>query len=121
MRDPRFATPDATRTTEAALAVAMARAIDKLHPDRWIEQGAVGHLRTGSGNEIDLAPMPIAVGGTATASTPIESKWVSRNWKPEAKTLTGRLGRGIVATKDIIDIDGPIWAVPAPIVALLLA
>ena len=120
LHDPRFAAPDVTRATEAALAVHLAVAIDRLHPDRLIEQAAIGHLRTTTGNEIDLAPVPIAVGGMAVTSVAIEAKWVSNGWKPEARTLVGRLGSGVVATKSITDTNGPVWAVPAPVVALLL-
>jgi predicted AAA+ superfamily ATPase len=113
--------PGFTASTEAALAVALARSIDALHPSRLIEQRAVGYLRTGSGNEVDFAAMPIAVGGQRTLTCPIEAKWVTDGWRSEARTIAGKYGRGVVATKNIIDLNGPVWAIPAPILALLLA
>ncbi len=113
--------PDFTASTEAALAVALARSIDLLHPSRLIEQRAVGYLRTGSGNEVDFAAMPIAVGGQPTVTCPIEAKWVSDGWRSEARTIVGKYGHGVVATKNIIDLSGPVWAIPAPLLALLLA
>ncbi len=48
----------------------------------------------------------------------IEAKWVSDGWRSEARTIAGKYGHGIVATKNIIDL---VWAVPASILALLLA
>ncbi len=118
--DPTAPPPDFTRSTEAALGVAVARAIEALHPSRYVEQRAVGHIRTGTGGEIDFAPMPIAVGQSRTTSCSIESKWVSDGWKGEARAIVGRYGRGIVATKNITDLSGSVWAVPAPVLALLL-
>ena len=103
------------------MAVALARSIDALHPSRLIEQRAVGYLRTGSGNEVDFAAMPIAVGGQRTVTCPIEVKWVSDGWRSEARTIVGKYGHGVVATKNIIDLSGSVWAIPAPILALLLA
>ena len=118
--DPTVEPPDFTRSTEAALGTAVARAVDVLHPSRYVEQRAVGHVRTGSGGEVDFAAMPIAVGANRAMSCPIESKWVSDGWKGEARTIAGKYGHGIVATKNITDLSGPVWAVPAPVLALLL-
>ena len=76
--------------------------------------------RTGSGNEVDFAPVPLTTDGVRTESTPIESKWMSRGWRAEAMGIVGKYGRGAVATKDVIELNGDVWAVPAPMVALLL-
>jgi uncharacterized protein len=53
-------------------------------------------------------------------TVPIEAKWVDIGWRSEAKVIEGKYQRGIVATKSILDLDNPAWAVPAPLVALLL-
>lgn len=53
--------------------------------------------------------------------TPIEGKWVDSGWKGETHTIRNKFGHGIIATKSILDLDGDIWAIPAPVVALLLA
>jgi len=34
--------------------------------------------------------------------------------------LEGRYGRGVMATKSILDLEHPSWAIPAPLVACLL-
>jgi hypothetical protein len=113
-------TPDHTHLSEAALAVAMATAVDALQPGRWMTGDAIGHVRTGSGREVDLGPVAVPSGGAAQLTTPVESKWVDNGWRGEAKVLEGRFGRGIMATKSITDFDHPSWAIPAPVVALLL-
>ncbi|MBX6371023.1 MAG: ATP-binding protein [Acidothermus sp.] len=120
LREPTWAEPDMTRLTEAQLAAEIARCVDRLQPDRLIEQRAVAYTRTTSGNEIDFAPLPVAVKGQRTTTVPIEVKWVSKNWRRSALTLANRYGRGILATKDVADTTGTAWAIPAPILALLL-
>jgi hypothetical protein len=102
------------------LAVAIARAVDNTEPGRWIANDSIGYIRTGQNNEIDFAPVPIRSAGAVAATTPIESKWVSGRWRREALTVENKFGRGIVATKDIIDTTHPAWALPTPLVALLL-
>jgi uncharacterized protein len=111
--------PDFTRSSEAALGVAVARSVAALHPERLLEQRAVMYLRT-TNSEIDFAPLPISAAGQVAITTPVESKWVEHNWKSEARTMSAKYGRGILATKNITDLSGDVWAVPAPIVALLL-
>ncbi len=113
--------PDFTRLTEAALAVAIARSIDDLQPGRWIAGDTIGYLRSGNGNEIDFAPRSLPTPAGSASLTPIEAKWVSQGWKGASRGMHAKLGHGIVATKSVLDLNGPVWAVPAPLVALLLA
>lgn len=112
--------PDLTRSTEAALGLAIARSVTAVHPERFLEQRAVMYARTGSGGEVDFAPAFVAVGGNRVLTCPLESKWVPDGWKGEARTIKGRYGRGVVATKNVTDVAGDVWALPAPVVALLL-
>lgn len=120
LRDEAFPEPDMTRLNEQQLALEIARAVDRLHPDRLIEQRAVGYTRIGAGNEIDFAPVPVHVSGNERQSVPVEAKWVSQGWRRESLGMRRRYGAGVVATKNIVDIDDAVWAVPAPIVSLLL-
>lgn len=120
LRDGAFETPSMAALTEAQIAIELARAVDRLHPDRFVEQRAVNYARTGSGNEVDFSPVPIHRGGIEAQTVPIEGKWVTHNWRSEALTMRGRYGRGVLATKNILDTTGEVWALPAPIVALLL-
>lgn len=53
-------------------------------------------------------------------TVPLESKWVDHSWRAEARVIDGKYERGILATKSILDTTGRVWAVPAPLAALLL-
>jgi acyl CoA:acetate/3-ketoacid CoA transferase beta subunit len=120
LRDPTYSRPGMTNLTESHLALELARAINELHPDRFVEQRAVMYARSGSGNEVDFAPLPVHRGGTETRTAPLEAKWVTHNWRSEALVMRGRYGVGVLGAKNIVDLDGDIWAIPAPMVALLL-
>lgn len=112
--------PDMTVSSEAAIAVTLARAVDRSDPGRWSTQDAIGYLKTGSGREIDLAPVPFRTAAGVAYTTPIESKWVSARWRREAMAIESRYQGGVLATKDIVDLEQLAWALPAPLVALLL-
>lgn len=113
-------TPDMTVLSEGALGAALAAAVDDAQPGRWMDQDALGYIRTGKGNEIDFAPVPVHTAAGLAATTPLESKWVATGWRGEARGIENRFGRGVVATRTITSFDHPAWAVPAPVVALLL-
>ena len=113
--------PDMTRLTESVLAITLARAIDDLEEGRWTSGDTIAYARTLSGNEIDLAPVRLPTPAGVVTSVPVEAKWVDQGWRSEAKTIDGKYSRGILATKSILDTSGPVWAVPAPLVTLLLA
>lgn len=112
--------PDFTRLTEACMATALARAVDRLEPGRWQSDDSIGYLRTGSGNEIDFGPVPAPTSSGPRQTIPIESKWVSHGWRSEARTIEGKFNAGLVATRSVLDFSSPAWAVPAPVVSLLL-
>jgi len=115
-----LALPDMTKLTEAGIGVSLARAIDNLDEGRWLHGDTIGYTRTGGDKEVDLAPVAVPSECDTASTVPIESKWVDRGWKSEARTITGKYGRGIVATKTILDLSGDVWAVPAPMLALAL-
>lgn len=112
--------PDMTRLTEMTIGVALARAIDDLEEGRWVAGDTIGYARTTREGEIDLGPVAVPSAAGPVLTVPIESKWVDHGWKSEAKTIDGKYGRGILATKSVLDVSGHVWAVPAPLVALLL-
>ena len=117
---PGLSAPEFPALSEMALAVTLARAIDDLDEGRWIADDTVGYARTGSGNEADLAPVRVPTTAGVAMTTPIESKWVDSGWRGEARTIEGKYGRGILATKSILDTEHPVLAIPAPMVACLL-
>jgi uncharacterized protein len=77
-------------------------------------------MRTGGGKEIDFAPVAVPSPSGAAHTVPIESKWVSSGWRAEARVIEGKFSAGVVATRTILDSSNPAWALPAPILALLL-
>lgn len=112
--------PDTTRLTESTLAMALAAAVENRQQGRWATDEAIGFHRTRSGSEIDLAPVPLPTPSGDRFSTPIEVKWVSRGWRREARSIETYYKCGVLATKNIIDTTHQAWALPAPLVALLL-
>jgi predicted AAA+ superfamily ATPase len=112
--------PDFSRLTEACIGVALARAVDELEPGRWEDDDSIGYLRTGGGQEIDFAPVAVPSASGTAHTVPIESKWVSSGWRAEARVIEGRLAAGIVATRTVLDSSHAAWALPAPVLALLL-
>lgn len=118
---PGLPPPAMTSLSELVLGVILARSIDALDEGRWIADDTIGYARTDSGKEIDLSPVRVPLGGTVGFSVPIESKWVEDGWRQDALVLEGRYGRGIMATKSILDFEHPCWAIPAPMLACLLA
>jgi predicted AAA+ superfamily ATPase len=115
-----IATPDMTVLNEMALGVSLARAIDDLDEGRWVSGDTIGYTRSGSGNEIDFAPVQVPTSAGSAATTPLEAKWVDSRWRREARALESRYGGGLLATKSVLDLGHASWAVPAPLVALLL-
>lgn len=112
--------PDMTSLTEQAIGVHLARAVDAHSEGRWLAGDTIGYARTSNDREIDLAPVSLPSAAGTVMSVPIESKWVSRGWKSEARVIMGKYQRGILATKSILDTSGEVWAVPAPLLALTL-
>jgi hypothetical protein len=113
--------PDMTSLTEEAIAVALAAAIDRLQPGRWMTGDTIGYVRTASGQEVDFGPVAVPGPNGPERTTPIEAKWVTDGWRAEARSIEGRYQSGIVATKNVTRLDTPTWAIPAPLLALLLA
>ncbi|QSB13543.1 ATP-binding protein [Natronosporangium hydrolyticum] len=113
--------PDFTHLTEASLAVTVARVVEAHSPGRWLAGDTVGYARTASGAEVDVAAVPINGPAGGEQTPPLEVKWVPSGWRPAAAGLARKCGRGIVATKTATDYSGPVWALPAPVVSLLLS
>ena len=117
---PGLPTPDFTLLTEAVLACHLAQRLEALDEGRWIAADTIGYLRTTSGGEIDLAPVRTPTPSGSHLSVAVESKWVDHAWRAESRAIIARFPEGIVATKSILDLSQPTWAIPAPFVAALL-
>ncbi len=105
-RDARLAEPDITYLSEQQVGVALLRVVARRHLAAIMDEAALLVRRNpDSGSEIDFVGDLI--------ETPIESKYVSQNWKQERAALEEHYKRGVVATRDICDLDDDIWALPA--------
>jgi hypothetical protein len=51
---------------------------------------------------------------------PAGSWTVSYTGRAEARVIEGKLAAGVVATRTVLDSSHPAWALPAPVLALLL-
>ncbi|MHB1538521.1 MAG: AAA family ATPase [Solirubrobacteraceae bacterium] len=106
-----LAPPDVSRLSEQQIGLSLLRAVTADRADGFITADRVMFERTAT-SEIDFAGGAIRV--------PFESKYVERGWKAESRALASRHRHGVVATRNILDTDGPIWAVPAAILVWLL-
>jgi uncharacterized protein len=111
-RHSAYLPPDVSKLSEQQLGLALVRAAAGGRADAFMAADAVMYERTSSAAEIDFVGDAIEV--------PFESKYVERNWRGESRTLTARYGRGILATRNVFDTDGDIWAVPASTLVWLL-
>lgn len=112
--------PEMTTLTEMSVGIALAAAIEQLDEGRWTVGDTIGYLKTASSNEVDLTSVPVPTSAGSQLTVPLESKWVDDGWRGEAKVVEAKFGKGILATKSILDLEHPTWAVPAPLVSLLL-
>lgn len=117
---PGCAEPDMTMLTETTIGLHLARSIDNIDEGRLVVNDTIGYARTGSGNEVDLSPVSVSGPAGSARTVPIEGKWVDDHWRSDAKTIEAKYGAGVLATKSILNTDHPVWAIPAPLLALLL-
>lgn len=110
-RHAAYPAPDVTKLSEQQIGLALARAAADGRADRFVAGEAVMYERTRTGSEIDFV---------GARQVPIESKYVERNWKSQARTVAAAHGRGILATRNVLDTDGAVWAVPACVLAWML-
>ena len=110
-RHEAYRSPDVTKLSEQQIGLALARAAARGRADQFVAGDAPMYERTKTGKEIDFV---------AARQVPIESKYVELNWKSDARTVAAAHGRGILATRNVLDTDGDVWAVPACVLAWLL-
>jgi hypothetical protein len=111
VRHHSYRPPDVSKLSEQQLGLSLLRAGAGGRADTFMAAGEVMYERTSTA-EIDFVGAAIGL--------PFESKYVERNWKGETRALAARHGRGILATRNVLDTDGPIWALPASILVWLL-
>jgi predicted AAA+ superfamily ATPase len=113
LRDNAIAQPEISYLSEQQLGTCLMKAVAHENPAAVLDEAAVLVRRNpDSGAEIDFVGRFVTV--------PIEGKYVSKGWKPERQALQEHYGDGIVATREILDTSGDIWAVPSGLVAWMM-
>jgi len=110
-RQGAYQPPDISKLSEQQLGLSRLRAATGGRADAFVAAGDVMYERTSTA-EIDFVGAAIEV--------PFESKYVERNWRSQSRALTARYGRGIIATRNILDTNGDVWALPTSLVVWLL-
>lgn len=97
LRDRSVAPPDVSALSEQQLGVCLLRGVARTDHLAILDEAALLVRRNPkTGSEIDfVGPL---------LQTPIESKYVSQKWRKERKALDEHYGRGIVATRDVLDV-----------------
>jgi uncharacterized protein len=103
--------PDISKLSEQQLGLSLTRALASGRADLFAAADEVMYERTAT-SEIDFVGEGIHV--------PFESKYVEGNWKRGTRAVAERHKRGIVATRNVLDTDGAVWAVPVSILVWLL-
>lgn len=104
--------PAASQLAEAALAVALFRAIEGDAVDRFGRPGKLFFFRTASGGEVDFLMLPDRLAA--------EAKYVDRASSRDAKGMLANFGKGLVLTRRAIDLKEGATFIPAAIFAWLL-
>lgn len=103
---------DGSALTEQQLGLELVRSLERDQPGGFAHFTDVMYQRTSS-KEVDFA-------GPRLGQLGFEGKYVDAGWRREAQTARAALGRGVLATRSLLDTSGDVWAVPAPFVAWLL-
>jgi uncharacterized protein len=104
--------PDSSHLTEQQLGLALLRQLERDEPGTYADFTSAMFLKT-STKEVDFV-------GPRLGGIGFEGKYVDSGWKKEARTVHSQFGRGVLATRSILDLGGDVWAVPAALTAWLV-
>jgi len=101
--------------SEQQLGIALLRVLERERPGTFLDFDAVMHHRTQTRKEIDFV-------GPHFGGVAIEAKYVSgHRWRRAIPTLRTSRWRGIVATRDALDLRDPeVGAVPTGMLVWLI-
>lgn len=105
---------DTSRLSEQQLGIALLRRLESEQPGSYADFTSIMYARAASAREVDFV-------GPRLGRLGYEGKYVDHRWRQESLTLKAQCGRGVIATRSVLDMSGPIWAVPAGMLAWLLS
>jgi len=104
--------PDASRLAEAALAVAIFRAVEGDGVDRFNSPSHLFFYRTANDTEVDFVVLP----GPRAA----ESKYIDEAARGDARAMVANFSGGLLLTRSAIDLQADVTIIPAAIYTWLL-
>lgn len=113
-RNDAYRLPGPSQLNQQQIALLISRALTARDPSLFIEATRLLFERTPTDAEIDFV-------GPDLAKAPVEAKYVDTKWKREAQTMRARYGKGVLATRGVLDTDNDVWAVPSAILGWLLS
>jgi predicted AAA+ superfamily ATPase len=105
---------DSSAISEQQIGLALLRGIEVERPGMFADFTSVMYARTSTKKEVDFV-------GHALGHLGVEGKYVDDKWRQEGLTVKAQFGRGILATRSILDLSDDVWAVPAGMLAWLLS
>jgi uncharacterized protein len=103
---------DASAISEQQLGIALLRALECEYPGRFADFTSMTYV-VPTRKEIDfVSPLFPNLG--------FEGKYVDERWRQESLTLKTRFGRGVFATRSVLDLSEAVWAIPAGMLVWLL-
>ena len=103
LRDSQIPAPDPSQISEQQVGFALLRALQVAASQA--EYNQVMYRRT-STKEVDFV-------GPIIGQTGFEGKYVDDGWRSEAKTIKSQFGRGVLATRSVLDLSEDVLAIPA--------
>ncbi len=107
-----IAEADASAIGEQQLGVELLRSLEREQPGSYVQFSDVMYQRTAT-KEVDFS-------GPRFGQLGFEGKYVDSGWKRESLTVRAAFGRGVLATRGLLDTSGDVWAVPAPFICWML-
>lgn len=111
---PGLVPPDETTLAEAALAMALFRAREVQLQEAFSVPRSLFYWKSSSGKEVDF------LSGQRQPQVPVESKYARRVTGQDRLTIRNVFQRGLIASRETLDLDDPVRVIPAPIILALL-
>ena len=111
---PGVAAPDETALSEAVLAMALFRTREAQLQEAFSVPRSLFYWKSSSGREIDF------LSGQQPSRVPVESKYAGRVNGNDRLVIRNVFQRGLIASRQTLDLDDPVRVIPTPIILALL-